>query len=172
MAIEAIGLLFIVLASIVYDFTNYKLEERQNELVTKMQRANNYGIRLIMSKHDQFVASLAAILNAEPGGINENEELVDPKLKELAGKYSRKEITGPQFFSQQADIYHNHVVYHKKDYNKLAMEIVELSQDKMRGWNICRSIANVVRIVAILVCAFFYLFLYKLIDERSLKAKI
>jgi hypothetical protein len=170
MVLEAVGLLFIVLATIGYDYANSKIEQRRIEMSEKVLGITLSAVKLLDNQQTSHFFSTLLALNAS---IDKEEEVNNiyeySALKDLREKLNKKEISSRNYLeqrrnvaSQVADAYRNRYNTDVVDYNKMV-------DGKSFVWDYIQKIFNFIRIFAVVVSAFLYLFLYKAISERTNK---
>lgn len=170
MIIEAVGLLFISLSTVVFEIANNTVEEKRAEISENLQGVNFYGIKKIDSNLHNLTLTFFYYMISDL-------QIIPKKIPSQVGRSLDAE---KRIYSDQAKIkyllqginYFNDNVKQEENNVKQEKYYVKLATDKnIIYWQKVRAWANIVRIIAILVSAYFYILIFKAIGYRIGKEK-
>jgi hypothetical protein len=166
--VEAIGLVFIVLASCVFEFANNVIEERHSAISDQAQIVNNLAIQFIQRQEQSFMAANYRIHGFQYNNVDVNQ-IQDPDMRGLQELLSKKEIPESKYMEKLSDLFTKRANEVQDQYNRESLNLVNLASDKMLFWVNLRSWANLIRIFAIVLSMFLYLQVFFSIGQRIKK---
>lgn len=178
-AVEVVSLLFIVLSTIIIEVADYNINQWTSKLLVLQSEASdilNNKVKYLLNSH---FLTVMQVLNAKSEPYTEQDYLLDKK-------YIEKEFSKPwaEFKNGKISL-QEYILKIREPITRKYFEFINLynqkkteinnqlkNQPKLKlsnfniQWDLIRKVFNVVRIVAIIIATFIYIFLYRSIGQR------